>query len=117
MPRPKTCRRISCEPKCLHFKPQGIPLHGLEICRLELDALEALRLADLEDLSQEEAAAQMGISRATFGRIVQAARRTVADALINGKAVAIAGGKVEHVVEPRWRECRGHRHHHAQQEE
>jgi predicted DNA-binding protein (UPF0251 family) len=34
----------------------------------------------------------MGVSRATFGRIIQSARKTVADALIKGKAIRVAGG-------------------------
>jgi len=59
---------------------------------LAFDELEALRLADLEGLYQEEAAARMQISRQTFGNIVKTARRKVADALVNGKAIHIEGG-------------------------
>ncbi len=54
-----------------------------------MDELEALRLADVEGLYQEEAARQMNISRATFGRIVEAAHRKVADAILHGKALRI----------------------------
>lgn len=61
----------------------------LERIELGLDELEAMRLADLEGHYQEEAAAVMGVSRPTFGRIIEAARRKVADALLNGKALAI----------------------------
>ena len=39
--------------------------------------------------SQDKAAREMHISRATFGRIVESARRKVADAILNGKAVRI----------------------------
>ncbi len=94
MPRPKKCRWISCSPGASFFKPQGIPLRMLEQVDLEMDELEALRLADLDALSQEEAAQQMNISRATFGRIVTKARRKVADALVTGKAIRIEGGPV-----------------------
>jgi predicted DNA-binding protein (UPF0251 family) len=62
---------------------------------LTLDQLEALRLADLMGLYHEEAAEEMGISRATFGRIVEEARRKIADALVNGKALLIEGGNTE----------------------
>jgi predicted DNA-binding protein (UPF0251 family) len=73
-----------------YFKPRGIPMLQLEEVALSLDELEALRLADLEGLYQEVAAAQMGISRQTFGAIVQRARRKVAEALLHGKALRIA---------------------------
>jgi predicted DNA-binding protein (UPF0251 family) len=61
---------------------------------LTLDGLEALRLADLEGLYHEEAADRMGVSRATFSRVLTAARREVADALVNGKAIRVGGGAV-----------------------
>lgn len=61
----------------------------LEQIGLGLDELEALRLADLEGLYQEEAAARMNVSRPTFGRIISEARRKVADAIINGKVLVI----------------------------
>jgi len=61
---------------------------------LTLDEVEALRLADLQGLYQEQAAAQMKISRPTFARIIEAARRKVAEALIYGKALRLAGGAV-----------------------
>ena len=59
---------------------------------LAFDELEALRLADLDGLYQEEAAASMQISRQTFGNIIKSARKKVADALVNGKAIRIEGG-------------------------
>ena len=63
----------------------------LEAVDLAADELEALRLADLDDLYQEQAAEQMGVSRQTFGVIVARARRKVADALTGGKAIRIEG--------------------------
>lgn len=59
------------------------------------DEFEALRLADYEGLYQEQAAERMGVSRQTFGRIVEAARRKVAEALVKGLALRIGGGQVE----------------------
>jgi hypothetical protein len=61
---------------------------------LTLDEYEAIRLADLEGLYQEQAASRMSISRQTFGRIVETARRKVADVLVNGKILKIEGGPV-----------------------
>jgi len=57
--------------------------------------MEALRLADLEGLSQEEAGSSMGVSRATFGRIIQRAHKVVAEALIHGKAILLEGGNYQ----------------------
>ena len=92
MTRPIKCRRVSCEPKADYFKPRGIPLTMLEEAKLGVDELESIRLADLEGLEQEKAAARMKISRPTFGRIVERARKIVADAIVNGKALKIEGG-------------------------
>lgn len=61
----------------------------LEEVSLHIDELEALRLADYEQLYQVEGAAKMNISRQTFANIVTSARRKVADALIHGKALKI----------------------------
>jgi predicted DNA-binding protein (UPF0251 family) len=84
------------------FKPQAVPLNRLPQVSLTLDGLEALRLADLEGLYQEEAARRMEVSRPTFARIVAEARKAVADALVNGKALAIGGGAVVRGPEGRW---------------
>jgi predicted DNA-binding protein (UPF0251 family) len=94
MPRPHCCRRISGGPAAPLFKPAGIPVRALDVVGMTLDELEALRWADLEGLYQEEAARRMGVSRATFGRILDAAHRKVAAALIEGKALRIEGGPV-----------------------
>lgn len=77
-----------------HFKPAGVPGQNLVTVELHLDELEALRLADLEGLYQEQAAGAMGISRATFGRVLDRAHQKVADALINGKILSVRGGHV-----------------------
>jgi predicted DNA-binding protein (UPF0251 family) len=90
------------------FKPAGTPARELEQVELTLDELEALRLADLEGLYQEEAAVRMGVSRPTFARIVETARRKVAEALVVGKLLAIRGG-VAHPANRRCPRCRGRR--------
>ncbi|WP_296305314.1 DUF134 domain-containing protein [uncultured Desulfovibrio sp.] len=92
MPRPRHCRYVSATPSVTYFKPRGIPLTALEEVRLSVEELEALRLADLEDLTAIEAARRMRISRHTFGRTLAAARRTVAAALCRGLALRIEGG-------------------------
>lgn len=94
MPRPRCCRRVQGEPVDTMFKPAGLRGQELEKVIMTLDEFEALRLSDLEGLYQEGAAARMGVSRATFGRILEAAHKKVALALIEGKALVIEGGPV-----------------------
>ena len=94
MPRPISGRRVRRGAAGIAFKPAGTPCGALEEVVLGLDGAEALRLADLEGLDQEAAARRMGVSRQTFGRILEEARRVVADAILNGKALRIGGGQV-----------------------
>jgi predicted DNA-binding protein (UPF0251 family) len=68
-------------------------MRRLETVELAVDELEAMRLVDHEGLSHEEAAHYLGVSRQTVGRVVEAARRKVTDALLSGKALAIGGGE------------------------
>ena len=89
MVRPCKCRKISMIPNVVYFKPRGIPLCSLKEMCLNLDEVEAIRLADLEDLYQEQAAKKMNISRQTFGNIIHSAHKKIADAIINGKALQI----------------------------
>jgi predicted DNA-binding protein (UPF0251 family) len=92
MPRPVKWRRVALIPQVSYFKPAGIPLRALEEVGLTVEEAEAIRLKDLESLEQEECAQRMHISRPTFHRVLGSARRKIADALINGKAIRIEGG-------------------------
>ena len=105
MPRPFCRRRIAGRPPAPIFKPIGIPIVDLEEVVLSLDEFEAMRLADLDGLYQEQSAEQMNVSRPTFSRIIDAAHRKIADALVHGKALRIEGGPVQ--MEQR-RCCRMH---------
>jgi len=108
---------VAFDPDISYFKPRGIPLIDLEEVQITIDEYEALRLSDLMGMSYEEAADKMKVSRATFGRIVRRARKTLADALINGKAIIIQGGSYQIVDRSRifmcnncnkkWEEARG----------
>lgn len=93
--RPKKDRIVKFSPDVSYFKPRGIPMMDLEEITLTIDESEAIRLADFIGMSHEEAGGHMGVSRATFGRIVQKARKAIADALINGKAIRIEGGNFQ----------------------
>jgi predicted DNA-binding protein (UPF0251 family) len=89
MPRPQRCRRITTDAAATYYKPVGIPLRELEEIHLESDEIEALKLCDLDELDQAAAAQRMNISQPTVNRILQSARKKIADALINGKAIRI----------------------------
>lgn len=106
MVRPRKDRMVAFNPEVSYFKPRGIPMVDLDEVCLTVDEREAIRLADLLDMSHEEAGRRMGVSRATFGRIVQRARKSVADALISGKAINIEGGNYKLVTATRMFLCR-----------
>jgi len=86
------CKRIEALPEVRYFKPRAVPMADLEEVTLTMEELEALRLAHLEGHYQKEAAESMGVSRATFGRVLDAAHRKVAKALVEGCALRIEGG-------------------------
>jgi predicted DNA-binding protein (UPF0251 family)/predicted Fe-Mo cluster-binding NifX family protein len=92
MPRPAKCRMIDTLPEVTYFKPRGVPLRDLNEVYLTLEGFEAMRLADFEGLSHEQAAQSMGVSRQTFGRTLSQARNTVTKALVSGLALRIHGG-------------------------
>jgi predicted DNA-binding protein (UPF0251 family) len=92
MGRPRKCRWVETEPGVTFFKPRGIPLRSLEQTVITVDELEAMRLADFLEMTQEEVAQKMQVSRPTVTRMLARAHRTVADALVHGKAICIEGG-------------------------
>jgi predicted DNA-binding protein (UPF0251 family) len=99
MVRPLRQRTIQGEFNATYFKPAGIPVRELESINLTLDELEAVRLTDLEDLYQADAAEKMNISRQTLGNIIKSAHKKIAEALIQGKTISIEGGAVQIVRE------------------
>jgi len=93
MPRPRICRRVRFLPGVNYFKPAGIRMRDLEEIILTVDEFEAIRLKDLEGLDQTNAAKKMKISQPTFFRLLESARKKIADAIVNGKAIRIEGGE------------------------
>jgi len=89
MARPIKPRRVFFDPNVTYFKPRAVPLSMLEEVDLSIDELEALRLCDLKDLEQKEAAKKMKVSQSTLQRILTSARKKVAEALTEGKAIKI----------------------------
>jgi predicted DNA-binding protein (UPF0251 family) len=103
MPNRIRSRRITMPPRMEGFKPFGIPMRELESVGLLYEEYEALRLADYEDLNQEEAARKMNISRPTFTRLYDKARKKVAKAFVEGKAIIISGGNYQ--TDDYWYRC------------
>lgn len=93
MPRPHKKRCISQKPKCSRFNPQGYKSNQAII--LTLDEFETIRWIDAEGLSQENCASVMNISRTTVQRLYVSARKSIADALVNGYSLEITGGNVD----------------------
>ncbi len=94
MPRPQDNRIVHEPPLFSEFKPMGVRGRNLEQILLTLDEFEALRLADFIELTHAEAADEMEISRSTFTRLVEKARKKIADFLIHGKLLTIEGGSI-----------------------
>ena len=92
MARPKLLRRIGQKPSATYYKPRGISLRDLEEVTVTLDELEAFRLVDANGLDQAQAAALMQVSKTTLCRILGEARKSVALAVTQGKALKIEGG-------------------------
>lgn len=92
MPRPKRCRRICGYPDYWSFAPEDAEEETAESVVLLLDEFETIRQIDYRRQTQEECAAAMGVSRATVTSIYEAARFKLAEAIICGKRIRIAGG-------------------------
>ena len=105
MPRRPCCKRVEEMPGVTYFKPRAVPLAVLEEVVLSVEELEALRLAHKEDLYQQAAAERMGVSRATFGRVLDAAHRKVTKALVEGCALRIEGGSFSMIGPERCERC------------
>ena len=92
MARPTKVRTVDFFPEDTYFTPVGKQQCKLKEINLKLEELEAMRLKDIESLSQEECAKKMNVSRQTFQNIIDTARRKVAIALTQGHAIRIDGG-------------------------
>lgn len=95
--RPKKVRNVGMVPEFVEFSPEGVGAQASDPLVLTQDELEVIRLVDLEGLDQSDAAASMGIARATVAGISQRAHHTIADALINGRRIEVMGGNVHYV--------------------
>ncbi|UOO36765.1 DUF134 domain-containing protein [Oscillospiraceae bacterium CM] len=92
MPRPKKCRRVCCMPQSLSFGPLNGASEQCARVVMTVDEFESIRLIDLEGLSQEDCAGQMGVARTTAQAIYGSARLKLAQCLVSGLELSISGG-------------------------
>jgi predicted DNA-binding protein (UPF0251 family) len=103
MSRPKRKCCVKYPPTVDGFKPFGLPINTLEPVILLCEEYNSLRLCDYEGLTQEQAAERMSVSRPTFTRIYEKARRAVAQAFVEGRTIVIEGGN--YYSENSWYRC------------
>jgi uncharacterized protein len=104
MSRPVRNRKILNPPKMAGFKPFGMPLSELEAVKFHFDEYESINLVNYQNLSQEEAAERMDISRPTFTRVYNRALKKIARAFVECLAIEIEGGNVE--FQKQWFKCK-----------
>ena len=114
MPRPIKWRKVCCLPESSKFGPLDTDSNDSEYVNMTVDEYETIRLIDLAGFTQEESAKQMNIARTTVQGIYNEARRKLAESLVNGKILTIAGGEYricEGIVSGCGRGCIGCRYH------
>lgn len=94
MSRPRRSRNIFRPPLVGGYLPYGSSMGAQESISLLFEEFEAIRLADYEKLSQQDAAFRMGISRPTFSRVYDMARQKLAKAVVEGLPFKIEGGNI-----------------------
>lgn len=103
MPRPFRTRRVRFRPGITYFKPAGVPMSRLNEIVLTMEEFESIRLKDHERMEQSKAAEKMNISQPTFNRVLTSARKKIAEAITEGKAIKIEGGTYKMMEETKGR--------------
>jgi len=103
MPRRKHLRKIVEPPRFKSFKPEGIQKEIQGSVDLLYEEYEALKLADYDGLHHHQACEMMGVSRPTFARIYESARRKIAKAFVELKEITAVYGNVE--FDHHWYRC------------
>ena len=104
MPRPRRSSKIQIPPRVKGFQPFGNYSDESDPVQLHIEEYEAIRLLDYEQLSQEEAAKIMEISRPTLTRIYERARNKIAIAITEAQALYIGGGSA--IYGSNWYQCK-----------
>lgn len=92
MPRRRRLRKVVAPPQFTGFRPYGVTDISKEYIELLYEEYEAVKLADYDLMNHQEASELMGISRPTFARIYETARRKIARALVETKEIKTVFG-------------------------
>ncbi len=103
MPRRKRNRRIQVPPVIKGMSVYGVRGRKSNEVILHLEEYEAIRLLDYQNLTQEEAAVFMDVSRPTLTRIYEEARNKVATAFVEGRDLIFRGGDI--YFDKNWFKC------------
>lgn len=91
MGRPKSdYRLVFCAPYS-SFKPEGCACD--DWVDITSEEIESLRLKNIKNLDQTQAAKKMGVSQSTFQRVLSSAYKKVSLALIEGRELRILAEK------------------------
>ena len=103
MPRRKRLRKVVAPPGFKGYSPYGAKKSSTENVDLLYEEYEAIKLADYDLLNHDEAAKLMGISRPTFARIYESARRKIAKALVEVRTIKTVYGNA--TLDKSWYVC------------
>lgn len=103
MPRQTRPRKVVEPPKFKGYKPYGIVEEENEVVELHYEEYEALKLADYDGMNHDKAANLMDISRPTFARIYDAARKKIAKAFVESKEIVTVYGNAQ--LDKSWHFC------------
>ena len=90
MSRPRKCRNVCHFPQTVTFVPADEGSAPPVV--MTVDEYETIRLIDKEGYAQEQCAQQMGVARTTVQQVYAVARRKLAEAIVDGRPLHIAGG-------------------------
>ncbi|WP_372754010.1 DUF134 domain-containing protein [Labilibaculum sp.] len=103
MPRRIRLRKVVSPPRFKGYRPFGASSKSRKSIDLLYEEYEALKLADYDLLNHKEAAELMGVSRPTFARIYESARRKIAKALVETLDINTVFGNV--IMDKDWFFC------------
>ncbi|UOB19338.1 DUF134 domain-containing protein [Abyssalbus ytuae] len=103
MPRKRRLRKIVAPPGFKGYKPYGLNRKSQGVIELLYEEYEAIKLADYDLMNHQQASELMGISRPTFARIYESARRKIAGALVEVKEIKTVFGNV--ILDSTWNIC------------
>lgn len=103
MPGNQRRRRIASPPRFSGYKPYGCQRQHEQPVALLFEEYEAIKMADYKFMNHQEAALLMGISRATFARIYESARRKIALALVESREIITESGNS--YTDKQWYHC------------